>query len=90
MSNGTVPLFSEPLPPRRVLADDGKMKWDASIVRMRVSRVMVSDGDEGGDTVIQGWVIDDDGERRSKGGRDRFDERIRREAIDRAAALGIE
>jgi len=51
---------------------------------------MVSDGDEGGDTVIQGWVIDDDGERRSKGGRDRFDERIRREAIDRAAALGIE
>ncbi len=35
---------------------------------------MVSDGDEGGDTVIQGWVIDDDGERRSKGGRDRFDE----------------
>ena len=50
VSNGTVPLFSEPLPPRRVLADDGKMKWDASIVRMRVSRVMVSDGDEGGDT----------------------------------------
>lgn len=33
-----------------MLADDGKMKWDASIVRMRVSRVMVSDGDEGGDT----------------------------------------
>lgn len=48
MSNGTVPLFSEPLPPRRVLADDGKMKWDASMVRMRVSR-MVYDDDKGGD-----------------------------------------
>ena len=52
--SGTLPLFSEPLPPRRVLADDGKMKWDASIVRMRVSRVMVSDGDEGGDTYRDG------------------------------------
>ena len=45
-----MPLFSEPLPPRRVLADDGKMKWDASIVRMSVSRVMVCDDEVGGDT----------------------------------------